>query len=642
MTFADIVFERFDREVTEEDLSNPGTFSNILIPLSAARNEVPLFANDPAVLFQNPTLVFNDIKIARSSDGAASVKLPMSDYFPTDNPLMGLEAANVACVRYKEYKYKGQSLSTDRYRYDFYYVTGYRELTNKSEEDPDYPDGRRLSVMDVEVDLQLIPFTTYMQGGTVVNMIPERMPVPTDHVMQNWTQSIMVEASTQTSLPQLPKIGTVKKGSGGTSKDVNVLWCEISYIVGNEVKRYGIFIPSKQVFESIMEENVYAGSNNNLSARDVYPSLRNIMNDPITYLGITGATVTDVNISEFCPYIVTKKNTDITDEQYIRIIAVNDSEIAPTATYTPAGFTYYAYDLTYLYLEWAPSTGNPGSQPKLNKGTLSITLTDFEKYNGQLSIKDSMRNDVLTLPRENLDSPMTVNYFTYSDLNNIYLVLEYLGTQITLPGHKIPWATSMWDTYRSFSLQFDRQALQNNIDASNREMNIALIDAAATGIIGGALAGALTGGAAGAGLGLFTGGSSFIGSAISGGLKREEDIRKMIRDQELTEQRMKGGASTMNNNGVSTGVINMINQFGGAELIFRMPAGFTEAEWTAQTATWGYPSNKVMRTLFLDTEGYWKGRMYPTFTEDVQDTAVRNAAIRQLEDGFYLVPITYE
>ena len=566
--------------------------------VSRERSEVPVFSTEALQLYYGTdtiysTRVFEKVKVRRSLEPQA-IELNVTD-------LTSLLDCDVCSFAY--YYYNGsEDMTVNEQDLQWFYITGYEEITYKGVP-PSSAD------MNMRLYLEPIPVTSYMTQSTKFDILPERTPTATARVMQNWTQSIMVETSTTTSLPQLPKIGTVKKGSVGTSKDVNVLWCEISYIVGNEVKRYGIFIPSKQVYESVMGENVYAGSNNNLSARDLYPSLRNIMNDPITYLGITGATVTDVNISEFCPYIVTKKNTDITDEQYIRIIAVNDSEIAPTATYTPAGFTYYAYDLTYLYLEWAPSTGNPGSQPKLNKGTLSITLTDFEKYNGQLSIKDSMRNDVLTFPRENLDSPMTVNYFTYSDLNNIYLVLEYMGTQITLPGHKIPWATSMWDTYRSFSLQFDRQALQNNIDASNREMNIALIDAAATGIIGGALAGALTGGAAGAGLGLFTGGSSFVGSAISGGLKREEEIRKMTRDQELTEQRMKGGASTMNNNGVSTGVINMINQFGGAEFVFRMPEGFTSTEWTAQTAVWGYPSNKVLAAAQTFSAGYWKGRV---------------------------------
>ena len=104
MTFADIVFVTFDREVLEEDLDNPGTFSTVSIPISAARNEVPLFLDDPATLFENPTLGFTNIKIARSSDDSASVKLPMSDYFTSDCPLTGLASANVACIRYKNYK----------------------------------------------------------------------------------------------------------------------------------------------------------------------------------------------------------------------------------------------------------------------------------------------------------------------------------------------------------------------------------------------------------------------------------------------------------------------------------------------------------------------------------------------------------
>ena len=40
-----------------------------------------------------------------------------------------------------------------------------------------------------------------------------------------------------------------------------------------------------------------------------------------------------------------------------------------------------------------------------------------------------------------------------------------------------------------------------------------------------------------------------------------------------------------------------------------MPEGFTSTEWTAQTAVWGYPSNKVLAAAQTFSAGYWKGRV---------------------------------
>ena len=639
MTFADIVFTTFEREVTEEDLDNPGAFSTVSIPISAARNEVPLFLDDPASLFEHPVLGFTNIKIARSSDGSASVKLPMSDYFTSDCPLTGLAAANVACIRYKNYKYKGQSLASDLYRYDWYYVTGYRELTNKSEEDPDYPNDRKLSIMDVEVDLQLIPFTTYMQGGTVANMIPERMPVPTDHVRQNWTQSIMTKGIPSTALPSLPKSPKCKS----STVEYDTLWCEVITSNTAGIRKYGLFVAADINIRVRADET---GTKDGVPEYFVYPTLAQLVEDPDEYLDLTaGTTIHDINISEFCPY----KTVQFDEGNFtgLKITANNAAETAP-ARKEIAGVILGQTQLYYAYCSYIVSDQNdiwdvdyhPPYDP--NTGSMTITLTDFEKENGQIVIKDSLRNDVLTVPMELNDNTMTIDYRVYADTSNIYLSLKYGDIYKIIAGYKVPWSTTSWDQYRAFNLQYDRQALQNDIDMTNKEMNAAIINGMSNAVIGGAMTGAMRGGPTAGATGLATGLTSLGSTAISAALNRSMTVEKLNKDQELTEMRMKGGPGTINNPSQGYGFVNGVRDAGGAELLLLMPKGLRVEEWQMQTGTWGYPSNKVMRTLFLDTEGYWKGRMYPTFTEEVNDTAVRDAAIRQLEDGFYLVPITYE
>ena len=604
MSFATVRF--FNNFPTQKEAGQVPIFTNATTESAVAAGT---HATYPAAFS------WTDVKVRRDA-GDQVLQLPVDTA-----DIANFERCSVAVIVFSNY-------------HRWYWITDFIETTNSA-----YPNGSS-NKLSYQVTLQYMPVTTGMNLSTSITILPERLPTATDRVMQNWTQSIMMPTSTTTALPALPKLGTVSKGSGSGSANVGMLWCEISFVISNQVKRYGIFIPRKQVYNSTYSANVYAGPLNSLNdGYDLYPSLAQIMNDPITYLGISGATITDVNISEFCPYITSKAVTNVSQEEYVRIVSQTNAMLSPTNVYTLMAQKYYAYDLTQLYLDWA-GTGNESSRPKTNNGTLSIALTDFEKMNGQLSVKDSMRNDVITFPREILKSAITLNYFVYSDNNNIYLVLEYDGSQITMSGHKIPWATSMWNDYRAFSLQFDRQALQNNIDAANRELEISMTDAAANGIIGGTLAGAVTGGWLGAGVGLFSGASSFASGMVSGNIKRDETVRKLRRDQELTEQRMKAGATTMNNIGAGFGVIKMINEFGGAELIFRMPANFTSTEWTYQTGVWGYPSNKVLTTKTVSA-GYWKGRVtYATgLQNNTSNGVMMNLMIDEFNNGIRIIKV---
>ena len=591
--------------------------------LDRSRGDVPIFATATAAAAAGggtgttpASLTFSNVKVRRDPyPQSVEVSIDASN-MPT------LELCDTAVVRMG---------STDRW----YWITGYEEVTNSA-----YPNSTS-NRMNVRIALEYIPVTTGLSLASTVDILPERLPSATPRMVQNWTQSIMLQATPTVALPALPKLGTIVKGSGLSTATTGLMWCEVSFVTGNSVKRYGMFISNKAVYGSSFTHHIFAGPGNSTGDYDLYPSLAQVMSDPITYLGISGATVTDVNISEFCPYKTVKATTNNGIEQYIRIVSKNNTQMTPTNVYTFTGMKYHIYDLTSSYIDWA-GTGNEGSVPQYNKGSITVTLSSYEAANGQLSVKDSMRNDIITFPREITGTSMSINYFVYSDSNNIYLTLEYEGCQVTLPGYKIPWATSMWDTYRSFSLQFDRQALQNNIDAANREMNIALTDAATNGIIGGAVSGAMVGGAAGAGLGAFTGVSSLISGAVSGNIRREETIRKLTRDQELTEQRMKGGASTMNNTGTSYGVIRMINEYGGASLIYKAPADFTETEYNAQTAEWGYPSNKVKQSTVSLTAGYWKGRI-TTFANTMNNTSageLNNMMVEQFDNGLRLKKVS--
>lgn len=592
--------------------------------LDRSRGDVPIFATAAAEAAAGggtgviaPSLTFSQVKVRRDP-------YPQNIEVSIDASNMGtLELCDVAVMKIG---------SVDRW----YWITGYEEITNSA-----YPNSTS-NRMNIRISLEYIPATTGLTLASTVDILPERLPSATPRIMQNWTQSVLRKATPGTALPGLPKCPLVHRGGSLYDKLVPPLWCEIVYTTSSGyVRRKGIFLSSYNNQIASGGENLAAGPQFSLSQVDLYPSLSQIIGDAATYLNISG-TITDINISEFCPYQTVVKDTSVGyGEQYIRIISNTNAELAPTQTYTTGIYHYYAYTLDKYNLDYFG--GYDATTYKLNEGTLSFTFTSFEKHNGNLILKDSMRNNVFNLSRELMDTSITADYTVYSDSSNIYITIAFGEFQVTLSGYKLPWGTSMWTQYRAYNLQYDRQALQNNIDIVNRDVEIGLTDSAANSIVGGVIGGAVGGGGAiGAGIGAITGISSFATSAISADLKRRQQIDKLQREQRLTEQRMRNGPTTMNNTAYGFNVIRMITEFGGSEFILQMPADFTETEFNAQTALWGYPSNKVKQSSVSLSAGYWKG-LITAFANTINNTSsgeLSNLMVEQFDNGLRLKQVS--
>ena len=594
--------------------------------IDRTRGDIPIFATAAAEAAAGggsgvtaPSLVFSSVKVRRDP-------YPQTIEVSIDASSMGtLELCDTAVIRIG---------SVDRW----YFITGYEEVTNSA-----YPNSST-NRMNIRISLEYIPITTGLSLASTVDLIPERMPSATPRMIQNWTESILMKATPATALPRLPKCPIVKRGNVSVTKNVQPFWCEVIYTNSDIIHRVGLFLSpyyDDSVVTPYKSESLMAGYNLNLSQIDLYPSLTMVMNSP-SYLGITG-TITDINISEFCPYETIIATSENPYEQYIRIKNRAETELIPTQTFTTGIYHYYAYNMDNWSLDHFGSGSNDAYYPKTNEGTMTFTFSEFEKHNGNLILKDSMRNNVYNLSKELMSTSITADYRCYSDTSNIYITLAFGEFQTTMAGYKIPWSTSMWEQYRAYNLQYDRQALQNNIDMVNRDVEIALTDSAANGIIGGAIGGAVGGGGAvGAGLGLITGISSFASSAVSADIKRNQQIDKLRREQRLTEQRMRNGQATMNNTSYGFNVINMVNKFGGSEFIFQLPADFTETEFNAQTALWGYPSNKVKQDTVALTAGYWKGRIL-NFTSTMNNTSageLSDLMVRQFDDGVRLKQVS--
>ena len=504
----------------------------------------------------------------------------------------------------------------------WYWIADFREITNSA-----YPNSTTNRLM-YEVTLEYIPITTTITlSQSIVTMLPERKPTATARVMQNWTQSIMKKTTATTPIPDLPKLPKVKHWGGAGNAD-QTMWCEVNYTDSGTLKKLGFFIFSVGNGSSTLGSNVQYDSfsiSGSTYHYPLYPSLIEVMEDPNSCLNIAAANILSITISEFCPYSTIVRTTPST-EPVLRI--GSGSEIA--ATYTTSktqtislitySYDFYVYDLTNAIMI-KDNNSFPSSAT-----TITVSLTDFEKMNGQLVLRDSMKNKVSAIPREMNASSMSVSVKTYSDLNNIYTVLKFEDMTMTLPGYMVPWTTSGWDTYRAFNLEYDRQALQNNINMANTELLTSTAASAAAGAVGGSMiapgpgsvAGALIGGAAGLasyGLGIYA--------------KNQQ--------QELTEQRMKASPTTINNPAYGYGVCEYVDAYGGAELYLEMPADFTSTQWGYQTDAWGYPSNKVQISSVL-AEGYWKGRILQVSStwNNTSQGPYFDALVQQMDNGVRL------
>ena len=555
--------------------------------VSRERSEVPVFSSEALQLYygtetQYSTRVFEKVKVRRSLEPQA-IELPISD-------LTSLLDCDVCSFAY--YYYNGsEDMAINEQDLQWFYITGYEEITYKGVP-PSSAD------MNVRLYLEPIPVTSYMTQETKFDILPERMPSATAHVRQNWTQSIMQTAAATT--PISANIGQIIS-SDDTYTNQNVFWAEIDYtgfngttpdglpIGDNKIRRVGVFVTGEG--GTRMQSPVPPTGSATNSYR--WMLLDELIQDPLGALGLTG-TVCAINVSQFCPYAVLKSGTEYSINMNLSTPLMPGSLIS--------GTTYRAYyDIDSLTLNYQQVTHNHKN--------ITITLTDFEKENGQVVIRDQNRNVIMDIPVEKNTTTMTITEDTFADVSGIYTRFACGDSCIIHNGTSLPWGTSAWEQYRTYNMAYDRQALQNNIDSAYRSMNVTVLNGVSNAVIGGGIAGGMKGGAGAGALGVSTGLASAGSSIIGGALQTKYAIKEARAEQDLTEQRMRGSPMTANNLAAGTNYIIQIHRFGGCSISLMMPAGFTETEWTAQTAIWGYPSNKVLAAELVFSAGYWKGRV---------------------------------
>lgn len=341
----------------------------------------------------------------------------------------------------------------------------------------------------------------------------------------------------------------------------------------NHLSRYGWFV-------SFNEDNQI---NHRLTASNgTMPSLNDIISTP-TVLGFSSADViTDISISEICPFYYSY-----------------DSSSGYTLRTLPSGgTTLHARNWgESKYVYWA--LDEEDSYPRTAANTVTMTLTEMEMTCGSVTITDRTGSSLVSIPTAwfGSDRSLTVTTKVFADYSGMTYRIEVNGSIIQAPCSHLPYLGSAWETYRAYSMAYDRQAMNNTIDTATRQTELGISTSAANAIVGLAstdVTGALT---------------SVAGQYISAWSSRAaNDIsaESLRTQQAITERRMQAQPATVY--GSQYGLMYCFETWNTpAAIQLSMPAGLTAATFNAYGEAFGFANETVDADTTI-TQGYWQLR----------------------------------
>ena len=401
-------------------------------------------------------------------------------------------------------------------------------------------------------------------------------------------------------------------------------------VVKGHITRYGTFALNVDVTRSSSIYNYLAwDTSGDKDYVPAYPTIGDIINNIDATLGIESSSVLDISVIPICPYVfesldvvhtgpfvpgqpepenewvnqytILKNGNDIIKPWVGKDITVNIGGI-PGQTNTKT-FKFRVFNLDYNSGIEPLSTDI--RYPEEHEDTLSFTLSDMETNLGQLQVKNWEGNIIASLPIMSKTNTVYIDYI--SDSTGLYTLLRHIESNqhVIINSAKLPYLGSQWETYRAYSLDTDRKALEFAQAQYDKQFQINMASAVFNGVVGAGL-GAASGGSAGAigaGVGAIGGLASGVASGILG---REMNDMKLRQDQQLTEMRMRASPATTFNTAYGLNQLDLMERFGGG-IYISMPANLSNEEFIHYIDEFGYPTEGV-QTLTM-TAGYYKGRV---------------------------------
>lgn len=452
---------------------------------------------------------------------------------------------------------------------------------------------------------------------------------------------------------QLPKMyANTQFGTDNVSDtESKIYWVQITSsnyikndqtVIKNRITRYGTFALNNNITNSIHGYLAWDTSGDK-DYVPLYPRIGDIINNIDATLGIESSSVLDISVIPICPYVFESFNVVHTGpfgqgqpepeiewaNQYTVLKSGNNiikpwvgkdvsMEIGaiPGQT-TLKTFKFRVYNLDYNWGIEPISTEI--YNPRDREDELSFTLSDMELNLGQLQVKSWEGNIIASLPVVSKTNTIYVNYI--SDSTGLYTLLRHVESKqhVIINSAKLPYLGSQWETYRAYSLDTDRKALEFAQAQYDKQFQIDMASAVFNGVVGAGL-GASSGGpagAVGAGVGAIGGLASGV---VSGILGKEMNDMKLRQDQQLTEMRLRASPATTFNTAYGLNQLDLMERFGGG-IYIAIPANLSNDEFNRYVNEFGYPTEGV-QTLSI-TSGYYKGRILAKQSVDKTFSGIR-------------------
>lgn len=399
-------------------------------------------------------------------------------------------------------------------------------------------------------------------------------------------------------------------------------------VVKGHITRYGTFALNNDVTNSLYRYLAWdtSGDKDYVPA---YPRIGDIINNIDATLGIESSSVLDISVIPICPfefesfdvvktgafvpgqpepenewvnqYTVLKNGNDKIKPWVGKDVSIDVGGL-PGHTVTKT-FKFRVYNLD-LNINIEPISIEV-NEPTEHEDSLTFTLSDMEMNLGQFQIKNWEGNIIAALPVVSRTNTININYI--SDSTELYTLLHHIESDqhVIINSGKLPHIGSQWETYRVYSLDTDRKALEFAQAQYDKQFQMNMANAVFNGVVGAGL-GAASGGSAGAigaGVGAVGGLASGVASGILG---KEMNDMKLRQDQQLTEMRLKASPATTYNTAYGLNQLDLMERFGGG-IYITMPANLSNDEFIRYIDEFGYPTEGI-QTLTM-TAGYYKGRI---------------------------------
>lgn len=472
--------------------------------------------------------------------------------------------------------------------------------------------GSKLSDADsITYVLQLDPLTTISMveyyasaNNKHTNILARWSRLPMQAVVEPFQirPAQMKRADTQALARNIPTITGGMNGVPGTYG--KILWCEVSFINSSgNFDKHGIF-----TMDDVIRDK--AGGSPGYPVH-YYPSIGQIMNDPVNYMGVPAASsIVALNISVRCPYKVRTYGGGYYIIPVLEKASDSSYMTADTVTTSDPGQGLWE---NIVYSKAALLQAATESMSGY------ITVTADQQVLGEVRLYDvcnTLIGAIDTRYAEDDNGTLKINYTlrTQSNLNGIYSRMTLSdGTEIRFPEGSTPYTGSAYQEYALAQMAYDRELL-----AMNQER--VMVNAAVN--LTGSIANGAIASIASAGLGAGTAAVGIGGNVVDAYMTYQQNERTQKAKEELMRSTPDTLYSTVN--GTDYQDRWFASQIPGYAAI-NMPDGVSSSELSDYAKTHGYPVSDIPLTvthpqLITAGDGFLQANMVQKFTVDMTPT----------------------